>query len=727
MVCLLVLPLLLLVCLPLPSSADTIPPYAATCHNVSIPQPFGLIGSYTVGPEPVPGFEIICGSSGPMLPINGTTYRVLDISLSNGSLRILGNTIAWECHNTYGSNQAVNNLNLERTRFVFSDTHNKFTAVGCDAMAMLLSGTGHGGNGAGSRYSGGCVSFCATNGSILDGTCSGVGCCQAPMPQGLKNLKLEFQSIRKISGSAKDGSGEPCSKAFIVDKDLYKFSHHDLQSDPRSESWPLVLEWSISDGCCEEVRNTTAYACMENSECYDAPNRIGYRCNCSQGYNGNPYLPPTHGGCTDINECMDKSSNPCTHKCINKIGGFNCKCPMGMAGDGKNGGSGCSGSLGLVLFLVILGFWTYWLMKKRKNTKQKQLYFLQNGGLLLQQQISAQRAPIRIFILNELKIATNNFSERHIIGRGRYGTVYKGLLSDETAVAIKKSKFVDESQMEQFINELTEIPLLVYEFISNGSLFHHLHNNKLTPISWERRLKIATETASALSYLHLATDVPIIHRDVKSANILLDEIYVAKVSDFGASSLLPCNQTHVTTLVQGTFGYLDPEYFQTSQLTDKSDVYSFGVVLVELITREKPITCHRPDEGRNLTSHFTTLAQENRILDIIDSTLVKEAGIRHVNAVAQLALKCLRLKGEDRPRMVEIAIELEALRRLMKQHLSLKCEKELRKLRRRQLVLDGNDSQFFSEENCQDQICADKMSNLGHNDIDMDEGMQSSP
>lgn len=396
--------------------------------------------------------------------------------------------------------------------------------------------------------------------------------------------------------------------------------------------------------------------------------------------------------------------------------------------------------------LVLLGFWTYCLIKKRKLAKQKQQYFLQNGGLFLQQQIYAQRAPTRIFTSSELQIATNNFSESHIIGRGGYGTVYKGLLSDQTVVAIKKSKFVDESQMEQFINELvilsqiehknvvkllgccleTEVPLLVYEFISNGDLFHHLHNTKSAPISWEHRLRIVVETASALAYLHLTTKVPIIHRDVKSANILLDESYTAKVSDFGASRLVPCNQTHVTTLVQGTLGYLDPEYFQTSQLTDKSDVYSFGVVLVELLTREKPIAYHRPEEGRNLASHFTTLAVQNRLLEIVDCAVVKEAGIRHVNVVAQLALKCLRLKGDERPRMVEIAIELEALRRLMKQHLSLKCERELRKLRDRQLVLTGNDGQFLNEEeNDQEQICADKMSNLCHDGMDVDESMDT--
>jgi serine/threonine protein kinase len=121
---------------------------------------------------------------------------------------------------------------------------------------------------------------------------------------------------------------------------------------------------------------------------------------------------------------------------------------------------------------------------------------------------------------------------------------------------------------------------------------------------------------------------------------------------------------------------MDPEYFQTSQLTEKSDVYSFGVVLIELLTRQKPISDGKIDEVRSLAMHFSTLFHENRLLEIVDSEVADEAGMRHVKTVAQLALRCLRLKGEERPRMIEVAVELEALRRLMKQHSVLKVEEE---------------------------------------------------
>jgi serine/threonine protein kinase len=344
--------------------------------------------------------------------------------------------------------------------------------------------------------------------------------------------------------------------------------------------------------------------------------------------------------------------------------------------------------LALVVLFLVLGFWTHWLAKKRKHAKIRQRYFMQNGGLLLRQQMFSQGAQLQIFTSSELEKATNNFSDEYIVGRGGFGTVYKGIFSNQMVVAIKRAQRVDQSQMEQFVNELvilsqvnhknvvqllgccleTQVPLLVYEFITNGALFHHLHNTSV-PMSWENRLSIAAETASAVAHLHLATEIPIIHRDIKSSNILLDKNFVAKVSDFGASRSMPNNQTHVTTLVQGTLGYMDPEYFQTSQLTEKSDVYSFGVLLIELLTRKETILDYMTEEVKSLALQFSMFFHQNQLSEIIDPEVAEEAGMRHVETAAKLALRCLRLKGEERPRMVEVAIELEALRRLMKQHL----------------------------------------------------------
>ena len=336
--------------------------------------------------------------------------------------------------------------------------------------------------------------------------------------------------------------------------------------------------------------------------------------------------------------------------------------------------------------LLLFGIWRlYKLVKKRKNIELKKNCFKRNGGLLLQQQLSSSDGSIqktKIFTSKELEKATDGFNDNRILGQGGQGTVYKGMVADGRIVAVKKSKLVDEEQLEEFINEVvilskvnhrnvvkllgccleTEVPLLVYEFIPNGNLFEYIHDQKEEfEFSWEMRLRIATEVAGALSYLHSAASVPIYHRDIKSTNILLDEKFGAKVSDFGTSRSVAIDQTHLTIHVQGTFGYLDPEYFPSSQFTAKSDVYSFGVALAELLSGQKPISYETSEERRSLAIHFILLMEENRILDILDERLV-ELREEQVIAVANLARKCLNLNGRNRPTMTEVAIEWEQIR-----------------------------------------------------------------
>ena len=338
----------------------------------------------------------------------------------------------------------------------------------------------------------------------------------------------------------------------------------------------------------------------------------------------------------------------------------------------------------LVLFLV--SSWLYWGFRQRKLIKMKEKFFEQNGGIMLQQLLSNHEGFVegtKIFTAEDLKKATNNYDEKRILGRGGQGTVYKGILADNRVVAIKKSKIVDQTQIEQFINEVvilsqvnhrnvvkllgccleTEVPLLVYEFVTNGTLYDYLHNqNHASSISWETRLRIAAETAGALSYLHSAASTPIIHRDVKSTNILLDNNYTTKVSDFGASRLIPLDQAQLTTLVQGTLGYLDPEYFHSSQLTEKSDVYSFGVVLVELLTGKKALSFDRSEEERNLAMLFVSSMKDDRLFEILDGKVLNEGNAKHLKEVAILAKRCLMVKGEERPTMKEVVMELEGLR-----------------------------------------------------------------
>lgn len=340
----------------------------------------------------------------------------------------------------------------------------------------------------------------------------------------------------------------------------------------------------------------------------------------------------------------------------------------------------------VIAALLALGSWLYFEFKRRKLILEKQKFFQENGGFLLQQELIQQKECTniaKIFTAKELEKATNNFDEKRVIGQGSYGTVYKGYLMDYTVVAIKKSKVVDRSQIDQFINEVVvlsqinhknvvkllgcclemEVPLLVYEFINNGTLFDHMQDkSKASALCWDTRLRIATETAGALSYLHCAASPPIIHRDIKSVNILLDDNYTAKISDFGASRLVPMNESEIPTMVQGTIGYLDPEYLQTSQLTEKSDVYSFGVVLVELLTGKKVLCFDRSARERSLANYFLSSIKDNHLSEVLDDSIDTERNAEQLKEAAMLAKRCLYVKGEDRPTMKEVALELEHIR-----------------------------------------------------------------
>ncbi|XP_051131615.1 putative wall-associated receptor kinase-like 16 isoform X2 [Andrographis paniculata] len=598
------------------------------------------------------------------------------------------------CYDQRGNVTSEYNLRITLTpQFSLSST-NKLTVVGCDDGAIV---SGYGAR----NISMVCSSLCEEKEDILEGDCAGIGCCESPLPNGLTKINATMGSYYNHTNVS---SFNPCGYAFLAEQNSFLFKLADL-NDPAfanriAENVSIAVDWALGNQNCSEAQKSKDIACRKNSNCINSGIRLGgYRCTCFEGYEGNPYLDP---GCKDINEC---ERSPCGRNaiCTNTAGSYNCSCPDGFTGDGTKE-SYCvklasipvlKFSLGLgfgFLVLIIAITWIYFSFQKRKLVKLRRKFFLQNGGLLLRQRLSSNEGSMestKVFSAEELEKATDNYAEEHILGRGGYGTVYKGILKDQHVVAIKKSRIMDETQIEQFINEVviltkinhrnivkllgccleTEIPLLVYEYVPNKTLFHHIHNSVNMPwFSWENQLRIAAEAASALAYLHSATTMPVIHRDVKSPNILLDESYKAKIADFGASRLVPIDQTQVTTLVQGTLGYLDPEYFHTSQLTEKSDVYSFGVVLAELLTGRKPLSPEKGEEERNLANYIVAAVKKNQLFQIAQSRILRESSTEQIDAFGKLVKRCLKLNGGKRPTMKEVSMELESLRKYKLHH-----------------------------------------------------------
>ncbi|KAJ8446566.1 hypothetical protein Cgig2_019719 [Carnegiea gigantea] len=373
--------------------------------------------------------------------------------------------------------------------------------------------------------------------------------------------------------------------------------------------------------------------------------------------------------------------HPFTSCALNFIENFGrrCKCMSLIIS------TGLSISLGSMILLFCAYGW-YRFLRRRSQIKQRAKFFKRNGGLLLQQQMASTESFVdrtKVFTSDELEKATNCFDANRVLGQGGQGTVYKGMLLDGRIVAIKKSKKVDESQLQHFINEVvvlsqinhrnvvkllgccleTPVPLLVYEYIPNGTLAQHIHNpSEDFHIAWKMRLQIAAESAGAIAYLHSSSAIPIYHRDIKSSNILLDEKYGAKVSDFGISRTIKLDQTHLTTLVQGTFGYLDPEYFRSNQFTEKSDVYSFGVVLIELLTSKTPLSPTDSGGCKSLAVEFILNVERSCFFDMLDTQVLEEAKEEELVAVANLAMQCLNINAKQRPTMKEVSIALEGIR-----------------------------------------------------------------
>ncbi|KAL2959141.1 hypothetical protein AAZX31_18G251200 [Glycine max] len=293
----------------------------------------------------------------------------------------------------------------------------------------------------------------------------------------------------------------------------------------------------------------------------------------------------------------------------------------------------------------------------------------------------------RKFSIAEIRAATNNFDELFVVGLGGFGNVYKGYIDDgSTRVAIKRLKADSRQGAQEFMNEIEMLSqlrhlhlvslvgycyesnemILVYDFMDRGSLREHLYDTDKPSLSWKQRLQICIGVGRGLHYLHTGTKDVIIHRDVKSANILLDEKWVAKVSDFGLSRIGPTgiSRTHVNTQVKGSIGYLDPEYYKRDRLTVKSDVYSFGVVLLEVLSGRQPLLHWEEKQRMSLVKWAKHCYEKGILSEIVDPELKGQIVPQCLHKFGEVALSCLLEDGTQRPSMKDIVGMLELVLQL---------------------------------------------------------------
>ncbi|KDP28584.1 hypothetical protein JCGZ_14355 [Jatropha curcas] len=288
----------------------------------------------------------------------------------------------------------------------------------------------------------------------------------------------------------------------------------------------------------------------------------------------------------------------------------------------------------------------------------------------------------RWYTLRELEAATNGLCEENVIGEGGYGIVYSGILGDGTRVAVK-NLLNNRGQAEREFKVEVEVigrvrhknlvrllgycvegayRMLVYEYVDNGNLDQWLHGDvgEVSPLTWDIRMNIILGTAKGLAYLHEGLEPKVVHRDVKSSNILLDRQWNAKVSDFGLAKLLCSERSYVTTRVMGTFGYVAPEYACTGMLNEKSDVYSFGILIMEIISGRSPVDYSRPQGEVNLVDWLKTMVGNRKSEEVVDPKLPELPASKALKRVLLVALRCVDPDATKRPKMGHVIHMLEA-------------------------------------------------------------------
>ncbi|KAL5226623.1 hypothetical protein ABZP36_014888 [Zizania latifolia] len=293
------------------------------------------------------------------------------------------------------------------------------------------------------------------------------------------------------------------------------------------------------------------------------------------------------------------------------------------------------------------------------------------------------------FTLRDLEYATDRFAKSNVLGEGGYGIVYRGRLMNGTEVAVKKILNNVGQAEKEFRVEVEAIGhvrhknlvrllgycvegihrMLVYEYVNNGNLEQWLHGatNEHGILTWENRMKILLGTAKALAYLHEAIDPKVVHRDIKSSNILIDDEFNSKVSDFGLAKLLNSDKSYINTRVMGTYGYVAPEYANSGMLNEKSDIYSFGVVMLESVTARDPVDYSKPADEINLVEWLKMMISSKRAEDVVDPNLEIKPPKRALKRAILVGLKCVDPDADKRPKMSQVVQMLEAVQNAYRQ------------------------------------------------------------
>ncbi|XP_023758896.1 probable serine/threonine-protein kinase PBL7 isoform X3 [Lactuca sativa] len=341
-------------------------------------------------------------------------------------------------------------------------------------------------------------------------------------------------------------------------------------------------------------------------------------------------------------------------------------------------------SFTVVLLLLSFSYYCY-LRNKVSNflkSPKEGIDSVEKGNGDAKNQVITENG-IQVFTFKQLLSATGGFGKSNVIGQGGFGLVYRGVLHDGRKIAVKLMDQTGKQGEEEFRVEVemrsrlrspylvgligycseSHHRVLVYDFMANGGLQEHLY-----PIrDWETRLRIGLEAAKGLEYLHEHVSPPVIHRDFKSSNILLDKSFHAKVSDFGLAKLGSYRAGgHVSTRVLGTQGYVAPEYALTGHLTTKSDVYSYGVVLLELLTGRVPVDMKRsPGEAVLVSWALPRLTDREKVIEIMDPSLEGQYSMKEIVQVAAIAAMCVQSEADYRPLMADV---VQSLVPLVKQH-----------------------------------------------------------